>query len=111
MKRDQMDQVGLMAYILFGVAAVFAPSAVAGLIYAYVKRPEVAGTFVESHMTWLIRTFWWTVILSVIGGILAILLIGFVILFAVGVWYIFRVVKGFMIFYEQRPIADPESLF
>ena len=75
------------------------------------KRDEVAGTFVESHMTWLIRTFWMTVVLGAVGYILALLLIGYLILFAVGVWYIFRVVKGFVAFYDNRPMARPESFF
>lgn len=111
MARDDVQQIGLIAYLLYGVAAVFPPAAVAGVIYAHVKRDEVAGSFAESHMTWLIRTFWMTVLFGVIGYVLALVLVGFLILFVVGVWYIFRVVKGFVAFYENQPIANPQGLF
>ncbi len=111
MSKDDIQQIGLITYILYGVAAVVPPAAIAGVIYAHVKREEVAGSFAESHMVWLIRTFWLTLVFGVIGCVLALVLVGFLILFAVGVWYIFRVVKGFVMFYEAKAIADPEALF
>ena len=111
MDKETTRQVGLMAYILYGVGAVFPPAAIAGVIFAYYKRDDVAGTFASSHMTWLIRTFWLTVVLGIVGYILALVLIGFLVLFVVGVWYIFRVVKGFIILADGKPIRDPEALF
>jgi len=62
---------GLLAYALFGIAALVAllshgfPFAaplmgiigIAGLIVAYVNRDEAQGTWVASHLRWLIRTF------------------------------------------------------
>ena len=110
MNKDDIQQIGLITYILYGIAAVVPPAAIAGVIYAHVKREEVAGSFAESHMTWLIRTFWLTLVFSLVGLVLAIFLVGFLILFAVGVWYIFRVVKGFVVFYEGNPMPDPEGL-
>lgn len=110
MDNDRIRQTGLIAYILYGAAAVFPPTAIAGVIYAHYKREEVAGSYIESHMTWLIRTFWLTVVFGLIGYVLALVLIGFVILFAVGVWYIFRVVKGFVAFHDGKPVRNPQSL-
>ena len=69
----------------------------------------MAGTYIESHMTFLIRTFWLAVLFSIIGFVLAIVAIGFLILFVVGVWYIFRIVKGFVVFNDGQPLADPEG--
>src|SRR5215472_12155645 len=74
---------GLLAYALFGTAAVVAllshgfPFAaplmgiigIAGLIVAYVKRDDAQGTWVASHLRWLIRTFWFSLLWGVIGGI------------------------------------------
>ncbi len=110
MSKDDIQQIGLITYILYGIAAVLPPAAIAGVIYAHVKREEVADSFAESHLTWLIRTFWLTILFSLIGLVLALFLIGFLILFAVGVWYIYRVVKGFVVFYEGEPMAAPEAL-
>ena len=111
MSKEDIQQVGLITYILYGIGAVLPPAAIAGVIYAYFKRDEVGGSFAESHMTWLIRTFWLTLVFGLVGVVLAIVLVGFLILFAVGVWYIFRVVKGFVIFYEDKAIPDPEAMF
>lgn len=111
MDKENTRQVGLTAYILFGAAAILPPVAIAGAFYAHYQRDDADGSYVESHLTWLIRTFWLTVLFGVIGFVLALLAIGFLILFAVGVWYIFRIVKGFVVFLDGQPIADPRSLF
>ena len=90
---------GLLAYALFGTAAVIALVSsgfpliaplmgfvgIAGLIVAYVKRDDARGTWVASHLTWLIRTFWWSFLWGIVGGIvlvvLGIILIGIPIAF------------------------------
>src|SRR5690554_1707752 len=61
-----------------------------GLIMAYLKRNEFRGTIYHGHMTLLIRTFWYSLVVSFLGAVLALIYIGYVILFAVGVWYIYR---------------------
>ena len=45
-----------------------------GVIVAYVKRDEAAGTWVASHLRWLIRTFWCSTFWGVVGGIVFVLL-------------------------------------
>src|SRR5436309_11013825 len=86
----------LLAYALFGVSAaaalissggivVFAPLVgllgIIGVIVCYVKRDEAGGTWVASHFRWLIRTFWYSLLWSVIGGIIFVL---FFIVFLLG---------------------------
>lgn len=116
----------LIVYALFGIAAiggvissgivVFAPlvaiAGIVGIVIAYVKRDEARGTWVESHLDWLIATFWWSllwsVVVGVIGGILLLVLIGFVILpvglAIVSVWVIYRVVRGYLAFNKSEPL-------
>jgi uncharacterized membrane protein len=48
-----------VAYGLYALGLVMFWPAVIGLIVAYVKRGDVAGSFLDSHYGWLIRTFWW----------------------------------------------------
>jgi uncharacterized membrane protein len=48
-----------ITYGLYTVGLVMFWPAVIGLIMAYVKRNDVADSFLESHYLWLIRTFWW----------------------------------------------------
>lgn len=116
----------LVAYVLFGLAAltqiggsgVAVPAplltliGVIGVVVAYVKRGEARGTWLESHMTWLIRTFWWSTVWAAIGWLvlllLAIVLIGFALgplIWAVtAIWVLYRVIRGVMYFKDQRPI-------
>jgi len=44
-----------------------------GLVLDYVKRGDVSGTILESHYTWLIRTFWWALLWGalVVGAMLS----------------------------------------
>jgi uncharacterized membrane protein len=46
-----------------------------GIIVDYIKRGDVEGTMLESHYTWLIRTFWWSLLWgsAILGGMLAII--------------------------------------
>ncbi len=116
----------LLAYALFGVAAVVAlvssgfPAiaplmglvGIAGLIVAYVKRGDAQGTWVASHFTWLIRTFWYSFLWGVVGAlvllVLGIILIGIpiaLLIWAVAsIWVIYRVIRGYLVFKESRPI-------
>jgi uncharacterized membrane protein len=80
---------------------------IVGLIIAYVKRGELAGTPFESHMTSAIRTFWISLIGGIIGVVLAVIGIGIIILIALAVWQIFRVIRGMIRAVDGRPIEDP----
>jgi uncharacterized membrane protein len=65
-----------------------------GAIWAMVKADEARGTLFEDHYANIISTFWWGIFWSVIGVILAFFFIGYLVLFGVWVWSIFRMVKG-----------------
>ncbi|WP_219703883.1 DUF4870 family protein [Marinomonas lutimaris] len=65
-----------------------------GAIWAMVKADEARGTLFEDHYANIISTFWWGIFWSVIGVILAFFFIGYIVLFGVWVWSIFRMVKG-----------------
>jgi uncharacterized membrane protein len=85
-------------FILGGITWIVA------VVINYVKREEVAGTWLESHFRWQIRTFWFGLLWGVVGGILALVLVGFVILFADAVWIIYRIVKGWLNLSDGKPM-------
>jgi uncharacterized membrane protein len=109
---------GVLAYALFGIGAVLevvrsglavpAPLltilGVAAVIVCYVKRDDAAGTWVASHFTWLIRTFWWSLLWGILGWILYLVLIGALVWLAAAIWVIYRVIKGYMYYKDSRPI-------
>ena len=101
-------QNALVIYILYLVGFVIGISAIIGVVMAYLNRGK-AGGFVETHYTWLIRTFWIGLLYSAIAVVLAIVAIGFVLMFAVMVWAVIRLVKGLMALNKNEPIPDPTT--
>jgi uncharacterized membrane protein len=76
----------------------------AGVIINYLRRRQAAGTWLESHFTWQIRTFWWSLAWCVLGIATAIVLVGVVILIASAVWFVYRIVRGWTELNEGRPM-------
>lgn len=102
-----LKQTGHIIYALYAVNFIVPFAVVAGVIFCYLKREDAAGTFLQSHIEYMIRTFWITLIASLIALVLTILLIGIVVFVAVAIWYIYRIVKGWISLNDEKPIADP----
>jgi uncharacterized membrane protein len=81
------------------------PSIIA-VIINYVKRSDVRGTFIDSHFSWQIRTFWWALLWFLLGGLLTITIVGAVIgvplLLVVGVWVLYRIARGWLALLSQK---------
>jgi uncharacterized membrane protein len=77
------------------------PSIIA-VILNYVKRPDVRGTFLESHFRWQIRTFWFAVLCTFVGIPFA-----WIIAVVVGLWILYRIVRGWLALVSERPLPMP----
>jgi uncharacterized membrane protein len=113
---DRSDvTLGHVAYALYAAGFVTIIAFVASAILCLVKRDEVRGTILETHFTWIIRTFLWGLIASCVATVLAITIIGiplaWLIWVCVYVWSIYRVVVGWLKLSEGRPIRDPSAWF
>jgi len=84
------------------------PSIIA-VIMNYVKRSEVRGTWLDSHFSWQLRTFWYALLWAFVIGLLIMSLIGipisWVVAIAVGIWVLYRIVRGWLALGERKPIA------
>ena len=100
-----LKQITLVVYVLQALSFAFGVTAIVGLVINYIKRDEAVGTIYESHFDWQIRTFWWGLLWSVVGVILAFVLIGFAVLFVVWIWAVYRVVKGFLKLNDNLPVS------
>ena len=78
---------------------------IVAVVINYVKRDDVRGTWLESHFSWQIRTFWWGLLWAVVGGILTLVVVGFAVLFADAVWIIYRIVKGWLSLSENKTVG------
>jgi len=94
-------------------AFLFGWPSIIAVIINYVKRRDARGTWLESHFTWQIRTFWAALAMSclvfVMGLLLVVVLVGFAIwaigLFAIGCWAIYRIASGWLRLRDRRAIA------
>ena len=81
------------------------PSIIA-VILNYVKRSEVRGTWLDSHYSWQIRTFWFALLWLAIGAVLFITVVGipvaFVLWFATGIWVLYRIIRGWLALLSER---------
>jgi uncharacterized membrane protein len=85
------------------------PSIIA-VILNYVKRSEVAGTWLESHFRWQIRTFWYGLLWVVLCVLFVVFTLGIGILIAwlplaiVSIWFVYRIARGWMRLTNGRPM-------
>jgi uncharacterized membrane protein len=85
------------------------PSIIA-VILNYVKRGDVRGMWLESHFRWQLRTFWFGLLWVAICVAFVIATLGIGILIAwipmalVGVWFIYRIVRGWSRLSARRPM-------
>lgn len=99
---ENVKNLTQLVYILQAISLVVGVTAIAGLILNYLKRDEVKGTFLEAHFTWQIKTFWYAFVGFILGWLLVVVLVGFLIWVAVGLWYIYRIVKGWLAFNDGK---------
>ncbi len=93
---DKLKNLTQLVYILQAISLAVGLTAIAGLILNYLKRDEVKGTYLEDHFRWQIKTFWYALVGVILGWLLVIVLVGFLIWAVVGLWYIYRIVKGWL---------------
>jgi uncharacterized membrane protein len=108
-KSAQLKQLTMIIYILYALSAFIGITGLAAIIINYIKREETAGTIYESHFTWQIRTFWWSLLWAVIGFITLIIGVGVVILVIDSIWVIYRIVKGILNCNDGKPMPVSAS--
>jgi uncharacterized membrane protein len=109
-----LHAVSLLTGILTAATVVGAfltgwPSIIA-VILNYVKRAEARGTWLESHFRWQIRTFWFGLLWISLCFLFIIMTLGIGLIIAwlpmaiVGLWFIYRVAKGWLALSDRRPL-------
>ncbi|MDB5862604.1 MAG: hypothetical protein JWO70_410 [Betaproteobacteria bacterium] len=83
------------------------PSIIA-VIINYVKRDEVRGTWLDSHFSWQLRTFWYALLWLFVIFLLFITLVGIplavVVGLGVGIWIVYRLVRGWMLLGQGKAV-------
>lgn len=95
-----------IAYVTYAVGLLILFTPVVGVIMAYVKRDEAQGSIYASHIDYLIKTFWVSLVGTVLGTFTTLILIGWLILLVTATWFIYRVVVGLIKLNEDKPVSN-----
>lgn len=105
-QEKKLKDLTLLVYVLQAVGLFIGLTWIAAVIVNYVKRDDVRGTWLESHFDWQIKTFWFGLAGFIVGWITFFIFIGWLILVAVGVWGIYRIVKGWLALNDRQPLPS-----
>jgi len=103
-KHGQKNYV-FIAYVTYALGLLILFTPVIGVILAFIKRDEAQGSIYASHIDWLIKTFWVSLIGLLLGRLTILILIGWLILLVTAIWFIYRVVVGLIKLNEDKPIS------
>ena len=94
-----------IAYVTYALGLFIWFTPVVGVILAFIKRDEAQGSIYASHIDYLIKTFWVSLIGMALGMLTILILIGWLILATTGIWLIYRVVVGLIKLNEDKPVS------
>src|SRR3989441_13156962 len=102
--------IGIVSAVTIVGAFLFSWPSIIAIILNYAKRSEVHGTWLASHFRWQIRTFWFGAlwvglcVLFVIATLGIGIFIAWIPLGVVGLWFIYRIARGWLALMERRPM-------
>lgn len=111
--RDNDRRLAHILYLLHALAPFTAwLLAVIAVILGMARRDEVQGTYLESHFSWLARTFWWGLLWIVVCFVLTWALILTILLMWLAwlpftvllLWYLYRVIRGWLKLNDGNPV-------
>jgi uncharacterized membrane protein len=115
---ESLKTVGNVSYLLHTIVAVGAvmpgvQASVGLLIVAFVldlvKKGDAQGTWQESHFRWRIRSVLWAAGLYLVTAPLWLLLLapGWIAWGLVSIWFLYRVVRGWMNLSRNQSMPQP----
>lgn len=95
-------RVTMVIYALQIASFLLGFTLIVAVIINYLKRDEVAGTWLESHFRWQIRTFWYSLLWVGVGLASLIVVVGFFVLMGSALWLLYRAIKGWLSLEEGK---------
>ena len=105
--------IGLTSAVTIVGSFIFGLPSIVAVIMNYARQSDARGTFLESHFSWQIRTFWfallWVLVILALSLPLMLIGIGFLTLPAgyvlLGIWVIYRIIRGWLALGDRRPVT------
>ena len=105
--------IGLFAFGASIVGAfIFSWPSVLAVVLNYIFRGDACGTYLETHFSWQIRTFWYAFafacLVGLVGFILSFIYVGiaiwFVGFFVMSLWVGYRIIRGALRLWNGKPV-------
>lgn len=128
-KEDALIKFNHITYLLYAVSFFSAGLLwIVPIVMNYLRRGEAEGTWLATHFDWQIKTFWYSLILGIIGatllfmslgglgisifaessevaiGSIVMAIIGGLIFVAAILWHLYRIVRGWIALTDNRPV-------
>ncbi|WP_089110862.1 DUF4870 family protein [Vibrio casei] len=91
---QRVKKNGLIAYALMGLGVFTGLAFIAAIIFAYATREEAKQSKFADHYSNIIKTFWISFCVFIVGCITAVLVIGYFIILVNFLYVIIKVAKG-----------------
>ncbi len=114
---EQLSSLRKLLHILYALYAIFwltgGITALIAIVIGYVKRDDARGSLYASHFAWQIRSFWWSVVWGVLGGVLFATVVLMPLAFAawgvLSLWMLYRIVKGWLYLNDSKPMYPDQQ--
>jgi uncharacterized membrane protein len=79
------------------------------VVIGMAKRADVSGTYLESHISWLSRTFWWGIAVGCLATLILVLTVVGILVWwlpwtILFLWYLYRVIRGWLRLNDRQPV-------
>jgi uncharacterized membrane protein len=101
-REASLRRITTIVYALQIASFLLGFTLVVAVIINYIQRDEVAGTWLESHFRWQIRTFWYSLLWLGVGLATLIVVVGFFVLMGSALWMLYRAIKGWLSLEEGK---------
>lgn len=92
-----------VVYALYAISIFTGLPALVGVIVAHLQSGPMAPGLTRSHLSWQIRSFWWSIVWTVIGFALIWVVVGWAILGLTWLWFVYRVARGWLRLIDDLP--------
>lgn len=100
-RADSEKNIAWFLYLAHAATLLFSLGALSfiPLIINYVKRGDTEGSYLYTHHSWMIRSFWWYIGWCLLGALLFVTFIGIPLAWLIWIgawcWKAYRLIKGF----------------
>jgi len=113
---DQRSNLTLLTHVMYGLHTLSFFSAgifsVVAMVMNFVKRSELPDAFFRSHFRWQSRSFWFTLLWLLLTLPLWAFFVfpGWVAWTVIGLWYLYRFIRGWWAFADNRGMPMPAGV-